>query len=165
MSSWFKLHGFTMDKLPLIQYSLDAPSLTLQRTEIYRVICQDLILGRHWLSIGINFFILQRMGFLFVPDIWIPIYLMDLDLPYNRGTTTVFDFPTPSKGSELSSYAECDTQDLEALCSAITNLRASRGWRPRLVRGLPILVTCASLLDDQFSTVRSSCSSSSSLVS
>ena len=43
MTSWFQLHGFGMDRLPPFQYSLDAPSLSLTRTEITRLIRQDLI--------------------------------------------------------------------------------------------------------------------------
>eukprot|EP00250_Pteridium_aquilinum_P003010 c13314_g1_i1 orf=3-338(-) len=43
MIAWFQLHGFDMDRPPPIQYSLDAPSLSLTRTEITRLIIQDLI--------------------------------------------------------------------------------------------------------------------------
>ena len=43
MTSWFHIHGFCMDKLPPFQYSLDAPSLELTRTEITKLIRQDLI--------------------------------------------------------------------------------------------------------------------------
>lgn len=43
MTSWFQRHGFSMDRLPPFQYSLDAPSLSLKRVEIYRLIRQDLI--------------------------------------------------------------------------------------------------------------------------
>ena len=43
MSSWFQRHGFSMDRLPPFQYSLDAPSLALTRMEITRLIRQDLI--------------------------------------------------------------------------------------------------------------------------
>ena len=41
--AWFQLHGFDMDRLPPFQYSLDAPSLSLTRTEITRLIGQNLI--------------------------------------------------------------------------------------------------------------------------
>ena len=43
MTSWFQRHGFSMDRLPPFQYSLDAPSLSLTRLEITRLIRQDLI--------------------------------------------------------------------------------------------------------------------------
>lgn len=43
MTSWFQPHGVSMDRLPPFQYSLDAPSLTLTRAEITRLIRQDLI--------------------------------------------------------------------------------------------------------------------------
>ena len=43
MTSWFGLHGFSMDRLPPFQYSLDEPSLTLTHQKIIRVIRQDLI--------------------------------------------------------------------------------------------------------------------------
>ncbi|MCO5613556.1 hypothetical protein L7F22_067833 [Adiantum nelumboides] len=43
MTSWFQLHGFSMDRLTPFQYSLDAPSLTLTHFEITRLIHQDLI--------------------------------------------------------------------------------------------------------------------------
>ena len=43
MIAWFQLHGFDMDRLPPVQYSLDVPSLSLTRTEITRLIRQDLI--------------------------------------------------------------------------------------------------------------------------
>ena len=41
MASWFELHGFSMDRLPPFQYSLDAPSLSLTQREITRVIRLD----------------------------------------------------------------------------------------------------------------------------
>ena len=53
MASWFQLHGFSMDRLPPFQYSLDAPSHALIRLEISRIIRQDLTLldiQRTWLS-------------------------------------------------------------------------------------------------------------------
>ena len=43
MTSWFQRHGFNIDRLPPFQYSLDAPSLPITRTEITRLIRQDLI--------------------------------------------------------------------------------------------------------------------------
>ena len=41
-SSWFKLHSFSMDNLPPFQFSLDAPSITLTRSEINRIVRCDL---------------------------------------------------------------------------------------------------------------------------
>lgn len=43
MTSWFQRHGFSMDRLPPFQYSLDAPSLPITRTETNKIIRQDLI--------------------------------------------------------------------------------------------------------------------------
>eukprot|EP00250_Pteridium_aquilinum_P019422 c24426_g1_i1 orf=1306-2640(+) len=43
MTSWFELHGFSIDRLPPFQYSLEAPLLSLTRPEISRIIRQDLI--------------------------------------------------------------------------------------------------------------------------
>ncbi|RYA67342.1 hypothetical protein DD595_26345, partial [Enterobacter cloacae complex sp. 4DZ3-17B2] len=40
--SWFQAHGFSIDRLPPFQYSLDAPSLTLTQSEITKLIRQDL---------------------------------------------------------------------------------------------------------------------------
>ena len=42
VTSWFQLHGFSMDRLPPFQYSLDAPSLPITRTKITTLIRQDL---------------------------------------------------------------------------------------------------------------------------
>ena len=42
MTSWFELHGFSMDRLPPFQYSLDAPSISFTRADITRLIRQDL---------------------------------------------------------------------------------------------------------------------------
>ena len=53
ITAWFQLHGFDMDRLPPFQYSLDAPSLRLMRTEISRLIRQDLIqldTNRTWIQ-------------------------------------------------------------------------------------------------------------------
>ena len=38
ISSWFQLHGFTMNRLMSYQYSLEAPRLTLTRLEINKII-------------------------------------------------------------------------------------------------------------------------------
>ena len=43
MTSWFQRHGLNMDRLPPFQYSLDAPTLTVTRMEITKLIRQDLI--------------------------------------------------------------------------------------------------------------------------
>lgn len=43
MAAWFQKHGLSIDRLPPFQYSLDAPSLPVTRTEITRLIRQDLI--------------------------------------------------------------------------------------------------------------------------
>ena len=43
MASWFQMHGFTMDRLPPFQYSLDAPRKSLSRGDVTRLIRQDLI--------------------------------------------------------------------------------------------------------------------------
>ena len=43
MTSWFQLHGFSMERLPPFQYSLDAPSLDLTHPEKTRLIRQDLV--------------------------------------------------------------------------------------------------------------------------
>ena len=43
LKSWFLLHGIDIDTLPPFNYSLDAPSLALTKTEINRLIKQDLI--------------------------------------------------------------------------------------------------------------------------
>ncbi|MCO5548697.1 hypothetical protein L7F22_002156 [Adiantum nelumboides] len=43
MTSWFQLHGFSMNRLPPFQFSLDASSLSLTQSEITRLIRQDLI--------------------------------------------------------------------------------------------------------------------------
>ena len=54
MASWFHLHGFSMDRLPPFQYSLDAPSLSITRIHITRLIRQDLFqLGtrRTWIQL------------------------------------------------------------------------------------------------------------------
>ncbi|MCO5560653.1 hypothetical protein L7F22_014270 [Adiantum nelumboides] len=40
---WFQRHGFSMDRLPPFQYSLEAPSLPITKAERNRVIRQDLI--------------------------------------------------------------------------------------------------------------------------
>ncbi|MCO5551803.1 hypothetical protein L7F22_005305 [Adiantum nelumboides] len=40
---WFQRHGFSMDRLPPFQYSLEAPSLPITKTERNRIIRQDLI--------------------------------------------------------------------------------------------------------------------------
>ena len=40
---WFQRHGFSIDRLPPFQYSLEAPSLPITKTERNRIIRQDLI--------------------------------------------------------------------------------------------------------------------------
>ena len=40
---WFQRHGFSMDRLPPFQYSLEAPSLPITKIERNRIIRQDLI--------------------------------------------------------------------------------------------------------------------------
>ncbi|MCO5572665.1 hypothetical protein L7F22_026423 [Adiantum nelumboides] len=42
-NSWFQRHGFSMDRLPPFQYSLEAPSLPITKAERNRIIRQDLI--------------------------------------------------------------------------------------------------------------------------
>ena len=50
---WFQRHGFSMDRLPPFQYSLEAPSLPITKTERNRIIRQDLIqldIKRTWVE-------------------------------------------------------------------------------------------------------------------
>ncbi|MCO5551747.1 hypothetical protein L7F22_005251 [Adiantum nelumboides] len=55
LTSWFQVHGISMDRLTPFQYSLDAPSLTLTQSEITRLISQDLIqldTKRTWIQLA-----------------------------------------------------------------------------------------------------------------
>eukprot|EP00250_Pteridium_aquilinum_P025629 c31229_g1_i1 orf=2-223(-) len=42
MTTWFSLHGVSMDRGPPLLYSLDALTLTLHRSEMGRIIQHDI---------------------------------------------------------------------------------------------------------------------------